>query len=257
MATLVDQYVRRLDVAVDEPLRMSSVERTRDLRDDLERPGGSQRAFTSKHRAQVCALDVAHREVEACVSFARVVHRDDVRMIEARGNPRLAEKALAESLVVGVTRSEDLEGNVPVEAAVVRAVHLSHAAAADQLLDPVAADLDTARNTHQLGHDRSILLPEASPWTRRAGAAPSARPRTTVRPRRGGGLTVRGWKGHITHQPTLSCLWTGQGREPELHGNGVSGSRRASCERQTATASGGSSEPAVSAHAAVTLGWTR
>ena len=206
MATLVDQYVRRLDVAVDEPLRMSSVERIRDLRDDLERPGGSQHAFTSKHHAQVCALDVAHREVEARISLARVVDRDDVRMIEARGNPRLAEKALAESLVLGVTRSEDLEGNVPVEAAVVRAVDLSHATAADQLLDPVAADLDTARNTRQLDHDRSILLPEASPWTRRAGAAPSARPRTTARPRRGGGLTVRGWKGHISiNQHSHAC----------------------------------------------------
>ena len=53
VATLVDQYVRRLDVAVDEPLRMSGVERARDLRDDLDCPGGSQRALTSKHGAQV------------------------------------------------------------------------------------------------------------------------------------------------------------------------------------------------------------
>ena len=77
-------------------------------------------------------------------------------MIQARGEPRLTEKALAESVVVGVTRSEELEGNVPVEAAVVRAVHLSHAAAADQLLDPVAADLDyhsqASTNTLMSGH---------------------------------------------------------------------------------------------------------
>jgi hypothetical protein len=156
VATLVDQHVGRLYVAVDEPFRVGGVEGVRDLRDDRECPGGSQRAFTSKHGAQVRALDVAHREVEACVGVARVVDRDDVRVIEARCDPRLAEEALAESVVSRVTRSEDLEGHVPVEAAVVRAVHLSHAAAADQLLDPVAADLDTARNTDQLGHGRSI-----------------------------------------------------------------------------------------------------
>ena len=127
---------------------MGGVERARDLRDDLDCPGGSQRALTSKHAAQVAALDVAHREEEALFGFARVVHRDDVRMIQARGEPRLAEEALAESVVVGVTRSEDLQGNVPVEAGVVRAVHLAHPAAADQLLDPVAGDLDSTRK-HQ------------------------------------------------------------------------------------------------------------
>jgi hypothetical protein len=127
---------------------MSGVERTSDLRDDLERAGGSQRALASKHGAQIRALDVAHREVEALFGFTRVVHRDDVRMIEARGEPRLTEKALAESVVVGVTRSEELEGDVPVEVSVVRPVHLSHPAAADQLLDPVAGDLDATRK-HQ------------------------------------------------------------------------------------------------------------
>ena len=137
---------------------MSGVERVGHLRDDVERPRWRECALSSKHRAQVRAIDVTHREVQACIRLARVVDRDDVGMIEARSEPRLAEKALAKLGVVDVTRREDLEGDVPVEASVVRPVHLAHAAASDQLLNLVAADLDTTRDPYQLGHRRSILL---------------------------------------------------------------------------------------------------
>ena len=98
-------------------------------------------------------------------------------MIEARSEPRLAEKALAKLGVLDVTRREDLEGDVPVEASVVRPVHLAHAAASDQLLDLVAADLDTTRDPFS-----SVIADRfSSTWHLRAHPRPNRAARSLGR----------------------------------------------------------------------------
>ena len=60
---------------------------------------GSSRPETLEEPGQVAPLHVAHRDVEHAVRLAGVVDRDDVRMLERRGDLRLAEEALAEPLV--------------------------------------------------------------------------------------------------------------------------------------------------------------
>ena len=78
-----DQHVRRLDVAVDEAVRVRDVERARDLatmraaRSRLERRPGQQ-------RAEVGALDEAHGHVEDAVLLAGVEHLDRVRVVDRR-----------------------------------------------------------------------------------------------------------------------------------------------------------------------------
>ena len=74
----------------------------------LERPA-------SQHDLQVAALDEAHRDVQLPVDLARVVDRDDVRMLERGRHPRLGQEALPERDVLGELRREQLQRDVAVE----------------------------------------------------------------------------------------------------------------------------------------------
>ena len=97
MLLLVEEDVRGLDVAVDEPARVRSVERARDLATDGERPLRLERAFLGEQRLQFAAGDVAHSQVELPVDLAGVVDRDNVRVLERSCNLRLRQEPLAEA----------------------------------------------------------------------------------------------------------------------------------------------------------------
>ena len=147
---LVEQHVRGLDVAVHEPARVGGVERSGDLLERCGRPRRLERAL-AQHRLQVGALDEAHRDVQLPVDLARVVDRDDVRMLDRGRQPRLAQEALAERHVVGELRGEQLQRDVAVEREVVGAVDDAHAAAADQRLDPIAGELGADARVAEAG----------------------------------------------------------------------------------------------------------
>ena len=135
-----DEDVRRLHVAVDEPARVRRVERGGDLRDDAERAAHRQPSLGDEQRLQVAAVDVLHRDVEHVVGLARVVDGDDARVVERRGEPRLAQEPLAE---VGLAerRGEELQRGGASEPNVLGAVDDARPAFADRLDQPVPADL--------------------------------------------------------------------------------------------------------------------
>ena len=106
---LVEEDVRRLHVAVDEPERMRGVEGVRDLPRDRDRASRLEGALATQQRLQVGSVDVPHRDEEASFRLARLVHRDDVRMVEAGRESRLAQKPFAEAGVIGEPLEEDLQ----------------------------------------------------------------------------------------------------------------------------------------------------
>ena len=69
---------------MDEPTRVCDVEGARDLRDDADRLRRIK-AAALEPLPQVAALDVAHRDEEEVVGRPGLVDRDDVRMIDRRG----------------------------------------------------------------------------------------------------------------------------------------------------------------------------
>ena len=139
----LDQDVGGLDVAVDEPHAVRGVERRGDLAADVDRPVRAQAALAAQHGGEVGALDVLHREVEQPVLLAGVVDRDDVRVLQRGGDPRLAVEALAEPGGLGELRGDDLDGRAAAQVDVLGPVDQAHAAAADPLLDLVARDDST------------------------------------------------------------------------------------------------------------------
>ena len=82
-----EEHVRRLDVAVQHPARVGGIERGTDLLHDAPGPKRIESAFSCDQRAQVGALHETHHDVEHSVLFARVEHRDHVRMVDRRGDP--------------------------------------------------------------------------------------------------------------------------------------------------------------------------
>jgi hypothetical protein len=136
-----DEDIRRLHVSMNETPFMCSVERGSDLFDDRERALGLKRSVTAQKRAKVGAGDVAHRDVEELPEFARLVDRDDVRMVERRSELRLAEEPLAKGIVFTQLRREELQRNLSLQAKIVCAVDDAHPAAPEDALEVVLAEV--------------------------------------------------------------------------------------------------------------------
>src|ERR1700733_5831289 len=81
LPALDEKNIRRLDVAVNDSLRMRRVEPVRDLYPDLEQP----RNFDGLPRDAVLeryALEQLHRDEGTPLEFSNVVNRADVRMVK-------------------------------------------------------------------------------------------------------------------------------------------------------------------------------
>ena len=136
---LAEQHVLRLDVAVDDAVSVRVRERAEHRADDAQRLGRRQRAF-AQNLAQAAPLDVFHDEERTAVDLAAVDDGDDVGVRELAQHVGLAVEALEKLRVLREVRGEHLERDRAAERELRGAVHRAHAAAADDLLDPVSAD---------------------------------------------------------------------------------------------------------------------
>ena len=150
-AAAIDQHVAGLDISVDQADRVCGVERAGELLDDPDRDWGGEPALGADQRLQVAAGDVAHRDVVDAVDLARVVDREDVRMVEARGERRLLHKAFADRVVGGQIGGQYLQRDIAREADLGRVIDSSGPAAPDRGMQPVTGPL------HRRLHIRSPL----------------------------------------------------------------------------------------------------
>ena len=86
-----------------ETARMGRIQGARDLREDADRVRRVQTAALEA-LLQVAPLDVAHGDEEEVLGRPGLVDRDDVRMVDRRGELRLAQEAVTERLVLGEAR---------------------------------------------------------------------------------------------------------------------------------------------------------
>ena len=142
-----DQDVRRLHVAVDEAALVCRVEGGRDLGDHTGGPQRVELALGGHQRAQVGAVDVAHRDVQNAVGLARGKDRNHVRMVERSGEPGLANEAVTEGDVVRQAARDHLQGDRSAQGNLYGAVHDAHAAAPHLVFDFEVAE-GRARRKH-------------------------------------------------------------------------------------------------------------
>jgi hypothetical protein len=122
---------------MDHALRVRIIERGGDLSRDRERILERQLPLAPDPVEQRLAIDARHRVVQASARPAPVEQWQDVRMVEAPLDLDLPEEARGADRR-GHLRTKDLQRDGAIVNEVVCAIHHSHAALAEQVLDRVA-----------------------------------------------------------------------------------------------------------------------
>jgi hypothetical protein len=151
-----EQDVGGLDVPVDEAGGVRGVERGADLGDDPRHARRGQWAGAAHERAQVVAGHVAHRDERDAVLLARVVDRDHVRVVDRRGDLRLAHETAPDRGVLHQRGRDDLQRDGPVERELHRPVDDAHPAPAGDRLDAMPGEQASRR---QLAHGCGVYRP--------------------------------------------------------------------------------------------------
>jgi hypothetical protein len=136
---------------------MRKVDRAGHRGHELRGPGGSPGAVGRGLGAlpQRAAGHVLHGEEILPFIPPELIHRDDVRMHQARRCFGLPPEAFQEVRRLGVHRGKNLQRHHPIETELARAIHRAHAAARDQLQDfiitkpPSAAHLGPSFGSQQ------------------------------------------------------------------------------------------------------------
>ena len=110
----------------------------------LERLVLRDAADAAEQRREVFAVHVLHREEAAAVRLAEVVQAADVLVRHLARHAQLVVKLREPAVVVGGAAGQELQRDRLIEGEVVGAIHFSHAAAAEQRDQPVAAGDDGA-----------------------------------------------------------------------------------------------------------------
>ena len=160
---LVEEDVRRLDVAVDHALRVRVGERPRDFPHHPRHFARWQRAARCDPLRERSPIDVRHHDEDEAVDLLDGVNRDDVRMREPGGSTRLAHEPFAEVRVVGELRRQELDGNLTIEPHLACEVHDSHSAPAELAVKRVSADDGLLECDEQCvwrwrGHDKPLVV---------------------------------------------------------------------------------------------------
>jgi len=170
-AGVAEQHVGRLDIAVDQPVVVRSVQGSGDLTDDVDCPLGRHRPVAVEGFAEVLAFDQSHVQEKPTVDLAVGVDRDDMGFAQPCGYSGLAPETLPVTGVVGQALAEQFEGHDPVMGLVIGPIDLAHPAAPEHALDPIWTELlhgtpihDHTPDARSLGRDapqasRALVLP--------------------------------------------------------------------------------------------------
>ena len=128
---------------MDDAGGMGAVESVGDLHAEAEDLADRQRPA-----GDAVGERLAFEQFHDQVAVADVVERADVRMIELRDRLGLALEARPQLRVVRELRRQDLDGHAAVEASVVRAPDLAHAAGAERREDLVRPEALASGKRH-------------------------------------------------------------------------------------------------------------
>ena len=136
----VEEHVGGLHIPVHETARMGRIQGACQLCEDAD---CVRRVQTAALQAlvQVTPLDVAHGDEEEIVGRPSLIDRDDVRMVDRRGQLRLVQEAVTERFVHGEAGGQQLQRDAPLEPQILGQVDDAHATPAQQGLDPIAGEL--------------------------------------------------------------------------------------------------------------------
>ncbi len=135
---VVEENVLRLDVAVNDAVAVSVVERAGYLLGDPHRVADGQLPLAVDARAKRFADDEWHHIVEQGIGLTRIEQRQDVRMLELGGGLYLGKKPLAAERGAEVGM-QHFDGDIAVVLEIVTEKNSRHSAGADFPVHFIAA----------------------------------------------------------------------------------------------------------------------
>ena len=131
-----DHQVLGLEIPMDDPRFVSLRNPIESLGHEIEGARDGNRTLLD-HGPQGRAGDELRDHVRAVLVFADVVDRQDVGMVQRGGRLRLRDEPLQPVAVLERLRRKHLDGDLPAEARIARAIHLAHSAGAEMPQDLV------------------------------------------------------------------------------------------------------------------------
>jgi hypothetical protein len=119
--------------------RVGGVEAIGDLDAEVEHLADFQRPALD-HLIERLALEQLHGDELRTVVLVDLVDRADVRMVQRRGGPRLAQEAIQRVLIVCAIRWQEFQRHLARQAEVFRLVDDAHPTGAERLQHPVVCD---------------------------------------------------------------------------------------------------------------------
>src|SRR3954471_17255727 len=123
---------------MDDAAAMRCVESRCNFDSDSKSIGNWERAALQPRRERL-ALEKLHHEEIGAVVMTDIVQRADVRVIQRRNGPRLANEALRRRLAGPGVRSEHLDGDRSLQPCVAGPVDIPHPPGTDSRLEEVRA----------------------------------------------------------------------------------------------------------------------
>ena len=180
-----------LQIAMDDAARVRRGESVGDLRRDVRRALGWQRAFETQEITEPGALEQLHHDEAVPVRrLPEVLHVDDVVVADLRDRSRLVEEPRQRLLVGRELGSDHLQRHALADGRMLRQVHRAHRSLPDLREHLVVAyrraDLDHRDDSTTHRRDSEGLVPARTPGSasraRRSGAsAPRAAHRGRAR----------------------------------------------------------------------------
>ena len=143
--------VRRFDVAMNDVAAVRRVQRIGDLDRELERLVAGKRLAVDAFLQRLPFEPLHHDEGPALV-LADFVNDADVRMIQRRRGPRLADKPLERGLVGRHLGRQELQRHRPAERRVLGLIDDAHSAAAQTLTYPISRNGLSNHSVQSLGN---------------------------------------------------------------------------------------------------------
>ena len=175
VASFGDKNIRRLDIAMDDALSMSGVERISDFDADVEQDLDVDGAAHDE-MLEGLAVEKLHGNKGFAGFVTNVVDGANVGVIEGRGSFGFTTETFESLAVSGEIVGEEFECDETVEAGVLSFIDHTHAATAELLQDTVVRDCRAAVR-RGIGHWACILGRRRKVSQRRARAKPERRAR--------------------------------------------------------------------------------
>ena len=130
MAARRHEDIRRLDVAMDDSLRVRGFQCVGHLNGDVQQPAERHRLF-GNHLLEGLAFQQLHDDEVLAIMLADVMDRTDGRVIQGRGSSSLPLESLQCLRVAGEIGGKKLQRDGSAESRVFGVVHDSHPALAE------------------------------------------------------------------------------------------------------------------------------